>query len=162
MRGRTRSCLATLAALLCLTIVAVLAGFAFHCRRVMNAPVLAEARRGSSAYGCIGQALDSRRPRFRPEAPLARLYLRAKGLERPSPGWHFRFAVTIWAVEASTSAGEANRLYAASPVGRFRNFDHAAQALGGRTYCRLDPAGRQRVIDHAYSPSRFPLGGRTP
>ena len=68
----------------------------------MNTPVLADLKRGSPAYACIG------------------------------------------------------------PAGRFRNFDHAAHAIAGRTYCRLDPVRRQRVLDHAYSPSRFPLGGKTP
>jgi len=162
VRGRARSCLATLVALLCLTVVSILAGFAFYCRQVMSAPVLSDSKRGSPAYACIGPTLDARRPGFRPEASLARRYLRAKGLEAPSLSWPFRFAVTIWAVEASTTASEANRLYAASPVGRFRNFDHAAQAFAGQSYCRLDPALRQRVLDHAYSPSRFPLGGRKP
>lgn len=162
MRGRTRSCLATLAALLCLTVVSILAGFAFYGRRVMSEPVLSDLKRGSPAYACIGPTLDPKRPRFRPEAWLARRYMRAKGIEGPSPSWTFRFAVTIWAIEASTAASEANRLYAASPAGRFRNFDHAAHVIAGQTYCRLDPVRRQRVLDHAYSPSRFPLGGKTP
>lgn len=159
---RRASGLATLATLLCLTIVSLLASFAVYCWGVMSAPVLSDSKRGSPAYACIGPMLDAKRPRFRPEATLARRYLRAKGLASPSASWHLRFAVTIWAVEASTVASEANRLYAASPAGRFRNFDHAAQALAGQSYCRLDPVRRQRVLDHAYSPSRFPLGGRRP
>ena len=67
--------MATLAAFLCLTVLLILAGFAFYCRRVMNTPVLADLKRGSPAYAHIGPAGRFRtsitRPTPLPAGPIA-------------------------------------------------------------------------------------------
>lgn len=152
-----RSCLGLLAILLGLAVLLPTAFFAIHCYRVMNEPVISGMKRDSISYGCVGSVLDPRRPRFRSESSVARRYLGARGTRGPSLSWTLNFALASWAVDASTSAEEANRMYAAAPTGRFRNFDHVARVLAGRRYCELDASRRQAVLDHYYSPRRFPV-----
>lgn len=131
---------------LALAAALLFAAFGLYARHVMGSPEVEQLTRASGAYPCVGTVLDPVWPRDRPEPQIARHYL-LSGERSYGPGlnWHLRFALVIAAIGWSTDATRANRLYAATPMGGWGDFDRVALTRSGRHFCQLDEPHRQAV-----------------
>jgi hypothetical protein len=120
---------------------------------VMHSDFIQDLKRRSAAYGCIGAVHDPKRPRARAAVWVARHYM-GFGKGPPPISRSLKELVTYWVVDWSTSPAEANRMYAALPHRRFDGFDGVARAFSGKSYCALDPARRQAVLDYYWGGRR--------
>jgi len=156
--GRGRKCVFESLLSIGVGVALPMAAFDLYARHVMDSEEMERLTRASSAYPCIGRVLDPKRPWDRPETQIARSYLlRPDQGAVPSLPWRLHMEATIAAIDWSVDAAQANRMFAALPMGSRGDFDQVALAHARRRFCQLDEPHRQAVRDFFRSGRVEPL-----
>lgn len=134
------------------------AAFGLYARHVMASPKMERLARASLSYPCVETVHDPKRPQDRPELQIARFYLQYHEPEiDPDLSWHVRFALAIAAVQWSSNRMQANRMFAALPMGSAGDFDAVGKRYSGKRFCDLDEPHKQAIRDFFASGQPAPL-----